>query len=268
VRLLSIVFQKKINSARVWLLLKLIAIKKLFAKMLDRSAPRTGNADLFHNEDDSCLLFVCKKRNVDPSILAPAAARLRHDCHAVRAGANPGAGRGDGRCRGEPHAINPGIYGVSLAETAALLDLNSPLNRYGGNNTSRYNWQLNAANRGADWYFESIAEPNATAGERGDTFINTSQSANAQAMITVPIIDWVAKLGANRSKLASFSAAKYGAQQATDAQWFPDAGNGVLARVKTSATTPAMPIPATAPAYSSNEPSTWSTPLARRQTAA
>jgi PKD repeat protein len=47
-------------------------------------------------------------------------------------------------------------------------------------------------------------------------------------MITVPIIDWVAKLGANRGKLASFSQAKYGAQTGNDAQWFPDAGNGVL----------------------------------------
>jgi hypothetical protein len=40
------------------------------------------------------------------------------------------------------------------------------------------------------------------------------------------MIDWVAKLGANRTKLASFSVAKYGPQQSTD-YWFPDAGNGV-----------------------------------------
>ncbi|MES2297498.1 MAG: glycoside hydrolase family 44 protein [Pseudomonadota bacterium] len=126
------------------------------------------------------------------------------------------------------HPINPGIYGVNLADTAPLLDLNAPLNRYGGNNTSRYNWQLNADNRGADWYFESIAEANATAGARGDSFMQASRAANAQAMITVPIIDWVAKLGTNRSKLASFSVRKYGAQTGTDAQWYPDAGNGVL----------------------------------------
>src|SRR6266705_789945 len=47
-------------------------------------------------------------------------------------------------------------------------------------------------------------------------------------MITVPIIGWVAKVGANRSKLASFSQAKYGAQTGNDWQWFPDAGNGIL----------------------------------------
>jgi hypothetical protein len=123
--------------------------------------------------------------------------------------------------------INPNIYGVAHATTAQLNDLNSPLNRNGGNNTTRYNWQLNADNRANDWYFESIPEPSAVAGERGDTFITNSKAANAQAMLTIPTIDWVAKLGANRSKLASFSIAKYGAQTGNDWQWFPDAGNGV-----------------------------------------
>ena len=125
------------------------------------------------------------------------------------------------------HPINPAVYGVAYASTATLTDLNVVLHRYGGNNTSRYNWQLNADNRGADWYFESIGEPSNVAGERGDTFIANSQAAGAQAMLTVPMIGWVARLGANRSKLASFSIAKYGAQTGNDWQWFPDAGNGV-----------------------------------------
>ncbi|HVO95692.1 MAG TPA: glycoside hydrolase family 44 protein [Terriglobales bacterium] len=123
--------------------------------------------------------------------------------------------------------INPNIYGVAHATTAQLNDLNSPLNRNGGNNTTRYNWQLNADNRANDWYFESIAEPSAVAGERGDTFIANSKGANAQAMLTIPMIDWVAKLGTNRGKLASFSISKYGAQTGNDAQWFADAGNGI-----------------------------------------
>jgi hypothetical protein len=45
-------------------------------------------------------------------------------------------------------------------------------------------------------------------------------------MITIPTIGWIAKLGANRDKLASFSVAKYGAQTQTD-PWMPDAGNGI-----------------------------------------
>src|SRR5258706_6245494 len=74
------------------------------------------------------------------------------------------------------HPISPLVYGVAYGE-ANLSDLNCPVNRYGGNNTSRYNWQINADNRGQDWYFESIAEPIATAGERGDTFIQKTKAA-------------------------------------------------------------------------------------------
>ena len=46
-------------------------------------------------------------------------------------------------------------------------------------------------------------------------------------MLTVPLLPYVAKLGARRSKLSSFSIAKYGPQTGSD-QWMPDAGTGVL----------------------------------------
>ena len=125
------------------------------------------------------------------------------------------------------HSINPNIYGLAYATTQQLSDLNVPLNRYGGNNTSRYNWQLNADNRGQDWYFESIGEPSSVPGERGDTFISNTRAGGAQAMITVPIINYIATLGLNRAKLASFSINKYGAQTGNDWEWFADAGNGI-----------------------------------------
>lgn len=50
------------------------------------------------------------------------------------------------------HPINPNIYGVAHATSTQLSDLNSPLNRNGGNNTTRYNWQQNADNRGSDFF--------------------------------------------------------------------------------------------------------------------
>jgi len=124
--------------------------------------------------------------------------------------------------------IDPKIYGVAYGTTTQLADLNAPLNRYGGNNTTRYNWQQNADNRGQDWYFESIGDTSAVAGERGDTFISTSRAGGAEPMITIPMIDWVAKVGTNRTKLTSFSQSKYGAQTGNDWQWFADAGNGIL----------------------------------------
>lgn len=127
------------------------------------------------------------------------------------------------------HPINPEVYGVNLATPAQLQELNAPLNRNGGNNTSRYNWQQNADNRAFDWYFESIPESSPLPGGRGDSFISDAKSNSAQPMLTIPMIDWIAKLGPNRGKLASFSIAKYGAQTGRDSAWFPDAGNGISA---------------------------------------
>src|SRR5262245_51632768 len=125
------------------------------------------------------------------------------------------------------HPIDPNIYGIAFADAAALADLNVPLNRLGGNTTSTYNWQQNASNHAADWYFESIADDGTGAGALADNFIAAARSGGAQASITIPTLGWVAKLGAGGSKLASYSVARYGAQQSTD-YWMPDAGNGVL----------------------------------------
>src|SRR5436189_6117448 len=74
------------------------------------------------------------------------------------------------------HAINPNIYGTAFASSAQLNDLNAPLNRSGGNATTRYNWQANATNRSADWFYESLrdsagATPG-TSNESGDGFIS------------------------------------------------------------------------------------------------
>lgn len=126
------------------------------------------------------------------------------------------------------HAISPLVYGVAYGDAASLADLNAPLNRQGGNNTTRYNWQLNADNRASDYFFESIGDSDPTPGQRGDAFLSASKSGGASAMLTIPTVGWVAKLGPNRAKLPSFSVAKYGAQKSTD-PYLPDAGNGVLA---------------------------------------
>ncbi len=126
------------------------------------------------------------------------------------------------------HSISPYIYGVAFASTAQLSDLNAPLNRQGGNNASRYNWQANASNHDFDWYFESIDEGGPTPGGMVDSFIADTHAASAQPMVTIPMLDWVGKLAANRNKLASFSQAKYGAQTGNDWQYYADAGNGVL----------------------------------------
>jgi hypothetical protein len=131
------------------------------------------------------------------------------------------------------HPISPLIYGVAFASPAQLQALNSPLNRSGGNAMTRYNWRLNASNHANDWYFESIADPSAVPGASVDDFVGGSKSAGAQAMVTIPTIGWVAKVGPNREMIPSFSVAKYGPQAKADPD-HPDAGNGVKPDGKTN----------------------------------
>lgn len=125
------------------------------------------------------------------------------------------------------HPISDLVYGTAFASAAQLADLNAPLNRSGGNAETRYNWELNAHNHASDYYFESLADDSAVPGERADTFVADSKAGGAEPMLTVPMIGWAPKLGPNRGKLASFSVKKYGPQTGNDAQWFPDAGNGI-----------------------------------------
>jgi hypothetical protein len=126
----------------------------------------------------------------------------------------------------DQRVIHPEIYGVNFGSTSELNIFNSPLNRMGGNRTSGYNWLENADVTGLDWYFESYPGDSSVAGEIGDTFIDDTKSAGAEPMITIPMLDWVAKLGPNRAINWSFSLNKYGAQEDHDPFW-PDAGNGV-----------------------------------------
>lgn len=125
------------------------------------------------------------------------------------------------------HPISPLIYGLAFATSNQLSDLNAPLNRSGGNGESRYNWQLNAHNHANDWYYESLTDSTNTPGAEADNLVAASKAAGAEAMLTISTVGWVAKLGPNRGRLASYSIAKYGAQTGNDSQWFPDAGNGI-----------------------------------------
>jgi hypothetical protein len=135
------------------------------------------------------------------------------------------------------HPISPLVYGVAFASSSQLQELNAPLNRSGGNSETRYNWQLNAHNRGADWYFESLADSSATPGAEGDSFIAASKNGGAQPMLTIPMIGWAPKLGSGRARLSSYSIAKYGLQDEHDWQWFSDAGNGVVTNTSILITT-------------------------------
>ena len=125
------------------------------------------------------------------------------------------------------HAINPNIYGIAYGDAHDMTTLNAPLNRWGGNSTSRYNWQIDAHSAASDWYFETYSDGSGTPSESADAFVASTRANNgAEPLFTIPMIDYLANLGPNRSTLEGFSVKKYGAQQSTD-PWNSDAGNGV-----------------------------------------
>lgn len=124
------------------------------------------------------------------------------------------------------YPINPLIYGASFASAETLRDLNLTVNRTGGNSASLYNWRTNARNAGADYFFESLGLTHQLHDQFGRGFLALSRAGGARTMLTVPLTGWAARLGPNRTPLASFSVKKYGAQAATD-RWMPDAGNGI-----------------------------------------
>lgn len=131
------------------------------------------------------------------------------------------------------HPISPLVYGLSFAPANTLADLNFTLNRQGGNRATTYNWLNNASNTANDWYFESLPESGGTnPASMIDSMVYDNKTNGSESIITIPTIGWVAKLGANNSRLSSFSQSKYGIQTGSDAEWFPDAGNGILNATK------------------------------------
>jgi hypothetical protein len=100
------------------------------------------------------------------------------------------------------------------------------MNRSGGNEESTYNWEINAHGKGADWYFESIADSSATPGESADSVVANSKVGGAQPLITIPMIGWGPKVGSGRVTLPSYAISKYGPQTGSD-PYLANAGNGV-----------------------------------------
>lgn len=126
------------------------------------------------------------------------------------------------------HPISRYIYGMNFADAALAKELNLPVDRWGGNATTRYNYLLDTANRASDWYFENIpndvADPSALPdGSTADQFVEKDEAAGSDTIMTVPLIGWVPK---SREQTCGFSVAKYGPQQATD-PYDADCGNGI-----------------------------------------
>jgi len=88
------------------------------------------------------------------------------------------------------HAINPNIYGIAYGDAHDVTTLNAPLNRWGGDATSRYNWQIDAHSAGADWYFETYSDGSGTSGGSADAYVAaTRANSSSEPLFTIPMID-------------------------------------------------------------------------------
>jgi hypothetical protein len=128
------------------------------------------------------------------------------------------------------HPISPYIYGMNFADEDLAADLNLPVRRWGGNSTSRYNWQLNVHNTGSDWYFENIPDTisgTLPAGSDTNQFVDQDRRTGTKTILTMPLIGWTPKRRLdNHPYDCGFKVSVYGAQQSTD-PWDTDCGNGV-----------------------------------------
>ncbi|HTV83390.1 MAG TPA: glycoside hydrolase family 44 protein [Acidobacteriaceae bacterium] len=121
------------------------------------------------------------------------------------------------------HAINPLIYGMNgyAITNTDITQGNIPLVRWGGDDTSRYNYQTNVSNSASDWYFENGQGAGSMPGGGDFTnFVSTVHSLGAEPLGTVPVLGWVS----NSSTLAcSFTEAAFPGQQS----YLGDCGNGI-----------------------------------------
>lgn len=144
----------------------------------------------------------------------------------------PGDGRGRARgvamrihCEAEGRPVSPWIYGIGArpgGEGSVPWHLGASARRWGGNHTSRYNWELGDAwNAGKDWYFENV-DYDGLPGPAHRRFIEAGRAHGLATVLTVPMIGWVAK----DSTSSGFPVSVFGPQRAVDPN-HPDRGNGV-----------------------------------------
>ena len=131
------------------------------------------------------------------------------------------------------HAISPYIYGMNFTDENLAADLKLPVRRWGGNSTTRYNWQLDIQNTGSDWYFENIANPNDGTrvlpdGSSSDLFVEQNRRTSTQTLMTLPLIGFTPKgpRVLDHPYPCGFKVSRYGPQDSVDT-WDTDCGNGV-----------------------------------------
>ncbi len=132
------------------------------------------------------------------------------------------------------HVLSSYVYGGAYPQDApTITDSGMTVVRWGGDATSRYNWQEGTYNAGNDWYFGDYGYT-----EIGDSsstqFITDVKTAGSSPLMTMVMLGWVAKNVTDGSAY-SFSVAKYGAQCAVN-PYNSDDGDGVRTDCATNIT--------------------------------
>jgi Glycoside hydrolase family 44 len=131
----------------------------------------------------------------------------------------------DRKRSGHRHAINPDIYGIvnyGLDPNFAK-EIKLPNTRWGGDGTTRYNWQVDSSDAGFDWYFMGgSGNSNPTPGAGPDTMIRTFQPAGTHQLLTIPIIPYI---NSTAAWTCSFPVSVYGPQQSTNPYVHPNGDN-------------------------------------------
>jgi Glycoside hydrolase family 44 len=92
------------------------------------------------------------------------------------------------------HPISDNIYGMNFCAEDLAKELALPVNRWGGNATSRYNWQVNVSNAGSDYYFiiQNLGSP-PTPSADADAFVAQNVRTGTRSILTIPVIPYLTR---------------------------------------------------------------------------
>jgi uncharacterized protein (TIGR03437 family) len=125
------------------------------------------------------------------------------------------------------HPISPLIYGINNYANHGLQEaFHIPVSRWGGDNTTRYNWKIDVLNSAADYYFHNYfvgvgSEPNLPDHSSFDQFHDANLRLGTVSFGTIPIIGTTP----HSAGACGYRVSKYGAQEKVD-PYDTDCGNG------------------------------------------
>ncbi|MBK7896748.1 MAG: glycoside hydrolase family 44 protein [Anaerolineaceae bacterium] len=123
------------------------------------------------------------------------------------------------------HTISPDIYGINFADNTLAAEIGLPVNRWGGNATTRYNWKIDVSNRASDWFFMNVPDGDNDLTVTGlDEFVLANNSSGTRSIVTLPMIGWTPKRRLTNDRDCGFPQSIYPNQQAFDGNW--ECGNG------------------------------------------